>query len=73
MIRILFFIAIAGLVYLLLRSYRNSATRPPEDTPRTTENMVVCAQCGVHVPSSESVQGHGRNFCCAAHRDAYRD
>lgn len=72
MSRLLLFAAIAGLVYLLLRSYRNNSAQPPADTPRATEDMVVCAQCGVHVPKSESVQGQGRNFCCAAHRDAYR-
>lgn len=73
MSRLLFFAAIAVLVYLLLRSYRNNSVQPPADTPAGPEDMVVCAQCGVHVPKSESVQGQGRNFCCAAHRDAYRD
>jgi len=70
--RLLFFVAIAALVYLLLRSYRNNSTPPAQQPPRS-EDMVVCAQCGVHVPKGESVQAQGRNFCCAAHRDAYRD
>ena len=72
MSRILFFAAIAGLVYLLLRSYRKNSVEPPVDVQSKTEDMVVCAQCGVHVPKSEGLQGQGRNFCCAAHRDAYR-
>ena len=72
MSRLLFFAAIAGLIYLLLRSYRKNSIEPHVDVPSKTEDMVVCAQCGVHVPKSESVQGQGRNFCCAAHRDAYR-
>lgn len=71
MSRLLFFVAIAAVVYLLLRSYRNSATPPRQEPPRN-EDMVVCAQCGVHVPRSESVPAQGRNFCSAAHRDAYR-
>lgn len=72
MSRLLFFAAIAGLIYLVLRSYRNNSTPPTQQPPRS-EDMVKCAQCGVHVPKGESVQAQGRNFCCAAHRDAYRD
>ena len=72
MSRLLFFVAIAAVVYLLLRSYRNNSATPPQSPPRT-EDMVRCAQCGVHVPKGESVQAHGKNFCCAAHRDAYRN
>ena len=72
MSRLLFFVAIAAVVYLLLRSYRNNSATPPQSPPQT-EDMVRCAQCGVHVPKGESVQAQGKNFCCAAHRDAYRN
>jgi uncharacterized protein len=34
--------------------------------------MVRCAQCGVHLPKSESILVGGNFFCCAEHRDAYR-
>lgn len=73
--RLLFLFAIVALVYLLLRAYRRQT--PGRDQTQgqdqaIVDDMVRCAQCGVHVPKSESVQAGGRNFCCAAHRDAFR-
>lgn len=69
MSRLLFFVAIAVVIYVLLKSYRKNST--PPQTPVQTEDMVRCLQCGVHVPKSDSVQADGKNFCCAVHRDAY--
>jgi uncharacterized protein len=34
------------------------------------ELMMSCAVCGVHLPASEAVFGHGKVFCGAEHRDA---
>ena len=68
MSRLLFLFAIAAVVYLLIKSYRKS------EKPQTEENvedMVCCALCGVHLPTGESVRAGERQFCCAAHRDAY--
>ena len=62
-------IAIVAVVYLLIRSYRKKA--PQQDKP-TTEDMVRCAQCGVHLPKGESIEADGKFFCGAEHRDAYR-
>lgn len=69
--RLLFFIAIAAVVYLLLRSYRKDL--PKDDAPAVpeVEKMVRCAQCGVHLPQSESLAVEGRFFCCAAHRNEF--
>ncbi len=69
MSRLLLIIAIAVVVYLLIRSFRKQA--PKQDLP-ATEDMVRCAHCGVHLPKGESVQADGRFFCSAEHRDAYR-
>ena len=69
MSRLLLIIAIAVVVYLLIRSYRKKT--PQQDKP-ATEDMVRCAQCGVHLPRSESVEAGGQFFCGAEHRDAYR-
>lgn len=66
--RLLFFIAIVVLVYLLLRSYRKNV---PKHDQTVVDDMVRCAQCGVHLPKAESVQADGRSFCSAAHRDAF--
>ena len=67
--RLFFLIAVAAVVYLLIKSFRRNT---PRQNDTVTENMVRCAQCGVHLPQGESVQAEGENFCCAAHRDAYR-
>ena len=67
--RLFFLIAVAVVVYLLIKSFRRNT---PRQNDTVTENMVRCAQCGVHLPQGESVQAGGENFCCAAHRDAYR-
>ncbi len=67
--RLFFLIAVAVVVYLLIKSFRRNT---PRQNDTVTENMVRCAQCGVHLPQGESVRAEGENFCCAAHRDAYR-
>lgn len=67
--RLFFIIAVAVVVYLLIKSFRRNT---PQQDQAVTEDMVRCLQCGVHVPKGESVQDQGQNFCCAAHRDAFR-
>jgi len=68
MSRLLLFIAVAVLIYLLIRIYRKG--KPPKDK-KNVEDMVRCAHCGVHLPKGESIQAEERFFCCAEHRDAY--
>ena len=51
----------------------DSTTPPPAgsapETPDTTEKMVACAYCGIHLPLSESVAGSGAlHYCSDAHR-----
>ena len=66
MSRLIFIIALAAVVYLLLRSKRK-----PASPPITTEDMVRCAYCGVHLPKGESIKSGERFFCSTADRDAY--
>ncbi|MFZ5555334.1 MAG: PP0621 family protein [Pseudomonadota bacterium] len=56
------------VVYWVLRGYRRSLDRAGSEEPRTLENMVRCAHCGLHVPRSESVEQDGRFFCSEDHR-----
>lgn len=72
MSRLIFFIAIAAVIYFLLKSYRKNPPPTTSSAPPLAEDMVRCAQCGVHLPKSESVQAQQLSFCCAAHRDAYQ-
>ena len=69
MSRLLFIFVIAFVVFRLLQSYRK---HPPEtgESPAKIEDMVRCAQCGVHLPMSESILAQGRYYCCEDHRRA---
>lgn len=68
MSRLILIIAIAAVVYLLIRSYRKQTSQLDETI---TKDMVSCAHCNVHLPKDESVQADGQFFCCAKHRDTY--
>jgi len=73
MSRLLFLIAIAVAIYWLVRSFGKAASGQDKPVAKdVTEDMVRCAQCGVHLPKSESILAAGQFFCSAAHRDAYR-
>ncbi len=69
MSRLFLLIAIAVVVYLLIKSYRKNV--PTQDNS-VAEDMVRCAHCGVHLPKGESILADGHFFCGAEHRDAYR-
>lgn len=66
MSRLIFLIAVIAVVYWLLRSYLKQS--PKQDVPPSAEEMVRCAQCGVHLPKSESILAGGEYFCCEEHR-----
>ncbi len=67
MSRLLFLFAVIAVVYWLLKTYRKQS--PKQDAPAaSSENMVICAQCGVHLPKSEATASAGRFFCGEAHR-----
>jgi uncharacterized protein len=69
MSRLFFIIAIAVVVYLLVKSYRKNV---PQQDKAVAEDMVRCEHCGVHLPKGESILADGQFFCGAEHRDAYR-
>lgn len=66
MSRLLLLLAVIIVVYLLLKSYRRQA--PKQDVSASAEEMVRCAQCGVHLPKSESILASGNFYCSDAHR-----
>ena len=33
-----------------------------------SEDMVRCAQCGIHLPRGESLMVRGQTYCCAEHQ-----
>jgi uncharacterized protein len=56
--------------YVLLRAKSRRRSPPPRRPARSAEpeSFVVCAHCGVNVPSSEAVSFDGRSYCCEEHR-----
>lgn len=69
MSRLIFLFAIVAVAYWLLRSY---VKRPPsQPATKAPEEMVRCAQCGVHIPKSESILAEEMYFCTAAHQHAH--
>ena len=68
---------IALLVVVLvfwLRLKTSAKAAPPRQATKDEELMIVCSHCGVHLPTSESVQGRSAGrYCCDAHCAAARD
>jgi len=62
------------LVYWLLKGYRRRVDRASPKAPPAVdaENMVQCAQCGVHLPRSESITTQGSFYCSAEHQRAHQ-
>ena len=67
MTKLVLFIAILAVIYLLVRASKRPKTPPPE-AKAAEEAMAQCAHCGVHFPLTESVDEAGRVFCSEAHR-----
>ena len=60
-------------VYWILKSFRRRVDRGEPKSPAAGgEDMVQCAQCGVHLPRSESITTQGSFFCTAEHQRAYQ-
>ena len=57
------------LAYWILKGYRKRLDkREPPPPAAGVEDMVRCAQCGVHLPRSESIVTHGKFYCSAEHQ-----
>lgn len=71
----LLLLIVLALVFFLLGVKRaRPPTRPPQarpPAPPAPQNMLSCAQCGLHLPRDESLPGRGGVFCSVAHRQAY--
>lgn len=68
-------LVVLGLLaaYWILKSYRRRVDRRAgsAEPPAAAESMVQCAQCGVHLPRSESLTVDGRAYCCSEHRQQH--
>ena len=68
--RILFFVLLALVVYLVWRSFqrRDAGERPAPGRDAGPQAMVSCAKCGLHVPRHEALPLGERYYCCEEHR-----
>ncbi|QYF91591.1 hypothetical protein KY495_12290 [Massilia sp. PAMC28688] len=77
--RILFWIALALLIYFAVRSklralaHRQKAAQERAEAEQRSqalgegEQMTSCAHCHVYFPASEAVRADGQDFCSPAH------
>ena len=78
MFRILFFVAIAAVIYFGWRPMRMKqielerrlAEQEKVNKGENGEKMVSCDYCGVYVPVSEAVKFGEKNYCSEEHRRA---
>lgn len=71
MAKIIFLVLGVLLAYWILKGYRRRVDRdrpPPPPQAGGGETMVRCAQCGVHLPRSESITTGGQFFCSTEHQ-----
>lgn len=71
--KLLLLAAVILAVFWILKVYRKGVDRQSAPPPGAVEDMVRCAQCGVHLPRSESIVSHGRFFCSEEHRKLQGD
>jgi uncharacterized protein len=69
-------IAVLALVYLVRASLRRmqsplESKRTKSDETGEPQQMLSCAQCGIHLPRDEALPGRGGVFCGAQHRAAF--
>ena len=69
-LRLMIIAAIVWFIYSLVRRTLFPSS-PRVEPPPTAPLMKQCAQCGVHIPETESTQSQGHYFCCEAHRDHF--
>ena len=74
MAKILLLVIAVAAAFWLLRSHGRRAKRNAQ-TPAVpqAEDMVGCAQCGVHLPRGEGIKSGDCYFCSDEHEREFRD
>jgi len=66
MLKILFLALAVWIVISILKSYSRNIDSQVKK-PVKPENMVQCAECGVHLPKSDSVCEQDQYYCSVEH------
>jgi uncharacterized protein len=62
-------ILIYWIVRAGLRRRRESAQRQAQSQAQaSSEDMVRCIECGIHLPRGESLTTRGQFYCCVEHQ-----
>jgi uncharacterized protein len=67
MVRILFWIVLAVVVYAVAKGWSRAGARRGKAADRPSEAMVTCAACGLNVPQSEALVRGGQWYCSREH------
>ncbi len=68
LLRLIVLALIVWIIYRLVKSYAKSiGGGKAKMNGQAGEDMVRCAQCGVHIPKSEGLFIEGKVFCSEAH------
>ena len=73
MAKIILVVLALALVYWILKGYRRKIDRRSGAPKVKDEDMVRCAQCGVHLPRSDSLPAGQSFYCSAEHRRSHQD
>ena len=65
--KILLFLVLAFVVYLMIKGAARTAKRTAS-RDKSAESMVACARCGVNLPRSEALEGEKGLYCSEDHR-----
>jgi uncharacterized protein len=67
-LKYLLLVIVIVVVYWVFKSYKIRTRGGRSSSAGRAEDMVCCAQCGVHLPRSESVLSGEAFYCSPEHR-----
>ena len=67
--RLLILLVIVALLMWLLKRLFSTDPEPEKLEAKTSENMLQCKYCGVHVPESSTTTVNQQPYCCQEHAD----
>lgn len=71
--RILILLAIALLLYIIISNLVKKMRAEEKAKAVTSEQMVRCVHCGLHILEQEALQDGQQYFCSQEHVEAHRN
>jgi uncharacterized protein len=73
MFKLIVLVAVVLAVLWVMRGKRPVVppAAPPRPADPPQQQMLACAQCGLHLPQADALPGRGGVFCSEAHRAEY--